>query len=239
MATLPVRLDTLGTHWSREALTVPGAGLVTLVEAAVLVAPSHLARLATADLNAAAIVLAVVSAVAGATIVGYVGRSLLWVVADAVRGGWTPAKDEALVAHLQDRFADGDLRRILAPVLHDEEPMRLRRGHWPFCKFWLRVHRPQLGVDDLETDINISYALVVPTLLAGPAVLRLLDHVGAASTSGPGYALAVAIAALPAYVLFARGLGKQREEAERALENYVAANLFAAPPDAHPENAQH
>lgn len=236
-----VRLDSLGTHWSREALTVVGAGLVTTVEAIVTVKPSLLAGAAKAELNTATTVVAIVATLAAASIVGYTCRSLVFLLATLLRslgkvGGWLlerPTKEEQLARYLSDRFGDDDLRCALegSPALEATNPLRLRRAHWPYCKFWLRVHRPELAVDNLETDINISYALVVPALLGGPSAVSALAHVGVIKPDGVPYGWSLVVGSVLAFMLFRRGLWRQRREAYEALENYVVARLLGPPPE--------
>lgn len=230
----PVRLDSLGTHWSREATSVVGAGLVTALEAVYAGAPSLLANVTTAKLNTATTVVAIATVVATAAIVGYTCRAVVFFVASLVGRIGRRGKEARLSAYLSDRFSHEDLLRALAgsPVLADPVCLLLRRAHWPYCKFWLRVHRPELGVDNPETDINISYSLVLPALLGGPSAVRALGQAGVMVPTPRAYVYSLLAAAIPAIGLFGRGLWRQQREAEEALENYVIARLLVPPHDA-------
>jgi hypothetical protein len=230
----PIRLNSLGSYWPREAVTVLLPGSVLTIELVAIVKPSILGSVSGAQLNGVSTAIAAIAIVASAVIIGYASRSIMFRIFQKIwKPAWSGTVDyrRTSMNHVRALFDDATVRRALkdSPVLANAKDLELSAGYWLYCKYWLRKNAPELAVDDFETDINLSYAFVPPVLLAVPALLHAMSAAHQA-LSAPVAAVLGVVALLIAGVLAERGKRKQVDETKAALERYVIAHLMRDDP---------
>lgn len=234
----PMRLSSLSSYWPREAVSVLLPGSVLTIELVAIVRPAALQTVASSKLGTVATAIALVAVVAAAYIVGHTSRLLAFAAFQKV---WRPAydkdsRDDALKHVLKqvdgetfDSAIDG------SPIACASDPTGIQYGYWLYCKYWLRLHAPEVAVDDFETDINLSYAFVLPVLLSVTALWRVLDARDQ-PLSLAAYAFLMAVAAVAAVALAWRGKSKQADETNAALERYMMVRLMRDDPGPRPDH---
>jgi hypothetical protein len=147
----------------------------------------------TSHVNPGVLVIAILLGAISAYGVGLVLRMLTWRLFEHVPGHQDIPRGPEILKLLKSDFGDKQVKKVLALheslrlALYADSPSATRRSKrkvgkqiddlvpardefMSYCKSWLRLHQPGLGVDHLEAQINFLVTLT-PPLLLGPFVV--------------------------------------------------------------------
>ena len=102
-----------------------------------------------------------------------------------------------------------------------------------YCKLWLRVNHPLLGIDHKELEVNVLFALIAPFMLGALLLVRYaidLNWAQGVRFAPPGQSLPeLGLAAVLVFLasgLLRQGRREQKHERSDALRNFALANWF-------------
>lgn len=176
-----------------QTLSVFVPGAVVALEAFALLAPEAFkALLTTTTLSPFGVVVSAISTLCVTYVIGLPLRSIgMWTLPRTRKPAdllWSLFKTEKLeagdenwdrpVRRAEEEFSTPVVHRILAAAgwaTHDDYIVGTRRGTglFVFTKLWLRQNAPSSAIDDMEVEINVRAALVVPLMLAWLPISRL------------------------------------------------------------------
>lgn len=193
-------LPHLGRIVQRELLSVALPGAIVLIEIWLLVASRadihrhggflHYASSETSSVNTGVLVIAILVGAISAYGIGLVLRMAIWRLFELLFRRQEPPDAREIIELLMIDFGEDQVDQVLGlhkPLEHlrRTSPSAARRSRLKvsrlvtqpdeflsYCKSWLRLHQPELGVDHLEAQINFLVTLTPPLLISAFVIAR-------------------------------------------------------------------
>jgi hypothetical protein len=119
------------------------------------------------------------------------------------------------------------MRRVGGAHVHNME-----LEAFAYCKIWLRRYAPELGIDQIEAEINILVAVVIPVLLAAPVAIVWSGHPLVSAVIGVPAVLAIGLA------MFRNAARQRKTERWEAFRNLVEDHMMRTALSSYEQHAE-